>query len=209
MRFKIIISITFIILLFCVAYSAAEDILPQARGSWVIRPIKIPEPEKEDPLTAAERQRILPEMQGDVDTGSTVAGGERSKEKKALPGSPSTQTDTGGYYREIKEIRFKTTARDEETILFMLKGSHTPDTFTLEGDRPRVVCDFPDTRLHSSIGMQIKTNGKIIRLIRVGHFQDPEPGLRVVLDLVPDKARDYEIQPVFFDDLNIYAIIVR
>ena len=94
-------------------------------------------------------------------------------------------------------------------MIFVLTGSHTPDTFALEGDRPRVVCDFPGTHIDKKIARQIKTNGKIIRQIRFGYYDDPEPRLRVVLDLVPDKTKNYEIQPVLFDNINIYNIVVR
>lgn len=109
----------------------------------------------------------------------------------------------------IKDIRFKVSGKDEESVLFILAGSHTPDTFALEGDRPRIVSDFPGAHIEKDIESRINTNGKIIKQIRFGYYDIPEPRLRVVMDLEPDQTRDYEIQPVFFDDMNIYAIVVK
>ena len=209
MRFKIIITIALITPLLYAAYSKSEDAYLFPEGSWIKVPIEMPEPEKIDTPSSSEDQRLLPGKEKTEGSTTGIDGTEKSMDRKVHSRSQSAPAGSSDSDKEIKEIRFKISGKDEESVLFVLNGSHSPDIFVLEGDQPRVVCDFPGAHIDKKIARQVQTNGKIIRQIRFGFYDDPKPRLRVVLDLVPDKTKDFEIQPVFFDDLNIYAIVVR
>lgn len=114
-----------------------------------------------------------------------------------------------GISKQIKEIRFKITSEGEETVIFQLSGYYPPKTFALDDGRPRVICDFFDTLLGTGIGRLIEANGQIIQNIRIGIYNSPESKIRVVFDLVSQENFDYEIQPMFFKDENIYALTIK
>ena len=120
-----------------------------------------------------------------------------------------TQVAGTGISKQIKEIRFKIVPEGREMVVFQLNGYFPPKTFSLDDGRPRVVCDFFETRLGVGIGRLIDTNGQIIQKIRIGIYKDPEPRVRVVFDLVSQENSDYEIQPMFFKDENIYALTIK
>ncbi len=132
--------------------------------------------------------------------------GERQKEP---PKSHETQPTDAGVFKELKKIRFEITPEGEEKVLIWLNGKFPPQTFSLEGDRPRVVCDFVDARLVGAIGSSIKAGGRIVKEIRIGSYKDPRPKVRIVLDLVGRESSDYEVQPVFYEDENIFALVLK
>ena len=115
--------------------------------------------------------------------------------------------------RELREIRFEEGKDGEEIVLFVLNGDYPPKTFAIEGKRPRLVCDFFDTRPDkkikrlTNIQQEPMADGSLIKTIRVGIHLSPVPKTRVVLDLQPDQ--DYEIRQAFFVDKNIYAVVLR
>jgi hypothetical protein len=108
---------------------------------------------------------------------------------------------------ELREIRFEKGENGEERVLFVLNGDSPPKTFAIEGERPRLVCDFIGLRLDKKVENLIKVDGRLIKAIRVGIHSSPTPKIRVVLDLRPDQ--DYEIRQAFFFEKNIYAVVLR
>ena len=130
-------------------------------------------------------------------------------EEKASSKSRETQPAGARAFKELKKIRFVTTPGGEEKVLIWLNGKFPPHTFSLEGERPRVVCDFFDARLGSNLGRSIKAGGRMIKEIRVGSYKDPKPKVRVVLDLVSRESGDYEVQPIFYKEENIFALVVK
>ena len=108
---------------------------------------------------------------------------------------------------ELREIRFEKGKDGEESVLFLLNGDYPPKTFAIEGKKPRLVCDFFDARLNKKVKNLTRTDGRLIKTIRVGIHLSPIPKIRVVLDLRPNQ--DYEIQQAFFVDKNIYAVVLR
>lgn len=111
--------------------------------------------------------------------------------------------------QEIREIRFETLSGGEEQVLFLMKGTEKKDLFALDGTPPRIVCDFFAAKIAGTVNKSIDLNGKIIRKIRIGIHEGSEPRVRVVLDLSARETGDYEVQPVSYEDVNIYAIIVK
>jgi len=109
--------------------------------------------------------------------------------------------------REIKGIRTEVTPEGKEKVIFLLGDFSPPKFFAFEGDRPRLVCDFFDTRLAGGIDHRIKVDGSLIRQIRIALHKGSRPKVRVVLDLVP--KQNYDVEQIFFKDENIYTIIVN
>ena len=87
----------------------------------------------------------------------------------------------------IEDINFEHSGDGEERIIFKLNGTYIPKIFTLQGKQPRVVFDFEDTTAARMINNIIKTNGELIKRIRVGIHKGDNPKTRVVLDLRPNK----------------------
>jgi len=108
--------------------------------------------------------------------------------------------------KRLLDIRTHSTAEGEEKVTFRLNGVYPPETFVIEGDRPRVVCDFFNTRFGLNIRPLMEVNGSCILQIRIAAHHGGKEKIRVVLDLVPDQ--DYEIKQLFFEKENIYALSV-
>ncbi len=94
----------------------------------------------------------------------------------------------------LEEIRFDAPGRGEERVTFRLSDTAIPRVFALKGENPRVVFDFPDTTMASSLASTIDTGGRFIRRIRTGLHGEPDPKTRVVLDLVPGVDIDFRQQ---------------
>jgi len=109
------------------------------------------------------------------------------------------------FIQEIKSIEPEILSQQEEKVNFILNGYYQPETFILNEGNPRVVCDFINTHLGSSISRQIKVNGRIIQQIRIGIYKGFSPKVRVVVDLVPDQ--DYEVKTLFLR--KEYLLVVR
>lgn len=89
----------------------------------------------------------------------------------------------------IKKVVFHETNGQSESVDFYLNGPWLPIAFALKGDNPRVVFDFMETRLAQSVPSSIAAKGEMIQKIRFGRHSDK---IRVVMDLVPDEAIDFD-----------------
>ena len=106
----------------------------------------------------------------------------------------------------IKTITSKIVSENRETVAFELNGFYPPETFVLKGERPRVVCDFLNTRIDDNIGDRIESEGSLIKGIRVAPYGGVAARVRIVLDLSRD--RHYEIDQTFYKKENIYLVTV-
>jgi hypothetical protein len=77
----------------------------------------------------------------------------------------------------------------------------------VEGEKPRVVCDFFDAGLAPDIGYSIEVSNGIVEKIRTGIHKSPKFKVRVVLDLIPE--RNYEVDQFFFEKENYYVLVVK
>jgi hypothetical protein len=91
-------------------------------------------------------------------------------------------------------------------VLFDLKGFQTPNTFTIDGNRPRLVCDFQTARLEPGVKPRIPVSGNLIKDIRVAYHADPAAKVRVVLDLQVD--RNYEVEQIYFRQESQFILIL-
>ena len=78
-----------------------------------------------------------------------------------------------------------------EQVVFKLSGSHTPKSFRINGDNPRLVFDFFGVKYPSDVTRIDDVGGAIISGIRVGRHNDP-PKTRVVVDIQKDSPYLYE-----------------
>jgi hypothetical protein len=92
----------------------------------------------------------------------------------------------------LENITFESTSASEERITFKLNKPNIPKIFAMKGERPRVVFDFPDTKMSRILKNTINTNGKFIQRIRIGLHKAPNPKTRVVFDLMPDQEVDFK-----------------
>ena len=109
--------------------------------------------------------------------------------------------------KKIKAIRPEIADKDIAKIIFELNGPFPPQTMIVEGEKPRVVCDFFDAGLAADIGKSIEVNSGIVEKIRTGIHKSPKFKVRVVLDLVP--RRNYEVDQFFFEKENYYVLVVK
>lgn len=106
----------------------------------------------------------------------------------------------------LKDIRFARSER-AELIHFDMTAFSPPKVFGIEGERPRVVCDFYQARLGIRVDREMLLNGTMIQGVRTGIHSRPQPKLRVVIDLIP--GPDYDIQQLYSIKNSRYTISVR
>ena len=107
----------------------------------------------------------------------------------------------------IKAVRHTRSSHRTEKVLFDLNGFHPPQTFTLNGNRPRLVCDFKNARLGQGVKPRIPVNGTLIKEIRVAYHSSPSPKVRVVLDLLPDRA--YDVEQIYFRQDSQFSLVLN
>ncbi|PIE57009.1 MAG: hypothetical protein CSA34_01525 [Desulfobulbus propionicus] len=94
----------------------------------------------------------------------------------------------------ISNIKFTALDADNEWISFQLNGSYTPKPFTIKGERPRIVFDFFDVGVASTVPSLTNTHGRLVRRIRVGVHKGSSPKARIVVDLQPNSKVAFEMQ---------------
>ena len=91
-------------------------------------------------------------------------------------------------------------------VFFEINKYNLPTIFGIEGDKPRVVCDFADAEMSAKVKDDIFVRGKFVHRVRTARHEEPHK-VRTVLDLVPNK--NYDLQQVFIKDENVFIIIVN
>ena len=112
----------------------------------------------------------------------------------------------GGQVYTITSVLMDIEAGEKEAIAFQMDGFQPPETFVLKGDRPRVVCDFMNTRVLDSVGNRVEAKGVLVKDIRIAPYGGGAPRVRVVLDLTP--GRNYVVDQTFYKKENRYTVTV-
>ncbi len=108
----------------------------------------------------------------------------------------------------IGSIRFEKDSDESEKVIIGLNGFHPPnETFALDEEIPKVVCDFYEVAVAEGVDKVIHVNGKLIRTIRLGIHKGSRPKVRVVIDLDPKKK--YGVEQVFFKKTNLYTLTFK
>ena len=90
-----------------------------------------------------------------------------------------------------------------EQVVFKFNGSHTPKSFRIEGDNPRLVFDFFGVKYASAVNRISDVGGNIIAGVRVGKHYEP-PKTRVVVDIQQDSP--YVSEQTFNVSNNILTV---
>jgi len=97
-------------------------------------------------------------------------------------------------------------AKSGEMILFKFNNFHPPTVSATEKGVPRIICDFPDTRVSDEVQEILDASGHFVDKIRVEKNEFPDK-VRVVIDLFT--GNDYDLQQVFFKEDNLFVLIVN
>ena len=109
--------------------------------------------------------------------------------------------------KEIKAIDFEITPTREERIIITLNEAVQPQFFTLDGGRPRLVCDFYGAYLRGGIPPRIKVNGNVVKQIRIGFYRGAKSKVRIVLDL--EAGKGYDARQELLQEEGRYTVIVK
>jgi hypothetical protein len=105
----------------------------------------------------------------------------------------------------LKQITFDSPQPGEDRVTFTLNGAYLPKTFALKGERPRVIFDFPKVVPSKKIKNTMQVQGTFIKSIRTGIHKGDNPKTRIVFDLQPGLAVDFDQN--FDEDTN--ALVIR
>ena len=99
------------------------------------------------------------------------------------------------------------TGAGQEAVHIVMNPLRHPVIFGIQGEEPRVVCDFLNAEPKDTIKKIIEVNGTLIKRIRIGKHVVPEVKTRVVLDLVPNTY--YTIHQIPSVEKKRFSIIVN
>ena len=106
----------------------------------------------------------------------------------------------------LNAVSMQVLSGTKEAVVFQVDGFQPPETFVLKGERPRVVCDFLNTRARDNIGDRIEPAGSLVKDIRVAPYGGGTPRVRIVLDLNP--GSNYVVDQTFYKKENRYIVTV-
>ena len=107
----------------------------------------------------------------------------------------------------IQGIRTVVTDPNHAQIIFELNGYYPPEIMVIEGEVPRVVCDFFSVRLAPGVKKSFPVKTGVVNRVRVGIHKGSKPKVRVVLDL--NAGQNYSVEQFFFEKENYYALMVN
>ncbi len=107
----------------------------------------------------------------------------------------------------INAIQSEIISKNKEKVIFKLSGNYPPETFVINIEQPKIVCDFEGLLIGSGIGRTISVNGALIEQIRVAYHEKPSAKVRVVVDLFPD--RKYKIKQTFYRLEHIFELTIQ
>ncbi len=123
---------------------------------------------------------------------------------KAKSASPKSGKKGKGV---IQGIRTVVTDPNHAQIIFELNGYYPPEIMVIEGEVPRVVCDFFSVRLAPGVKKSFPVKTGVVKRVRVGVHKGSKPKIRVVLDL--NAGQNYAVEQFFFEKENYYALMVN
>lgn len=106
----------------------------------------------------------------------------------------------------VSSVSFHPENAQKEKVRIKLEGSHSPQVYPMDGDKPRLVVDFPGAGYAGLVKPMVKANNTLVKGIRVGVHGQPAPKTRVVLDLEP--GRKYTYSREFVKAENVLNVIL-
>jgi len=129
-----------------------------------------------------------------------------NKNSDATMSKPQASPSASSTTPLLSSITFDKSSNRGEMVLFKLNEFYPPVVFGIEEELPRVVCDFIDTTMTSSVPAVLKCDGQFVKAVRTGAHKNPNK-IRVVLDLSPHN--NYDLQQVFFKEDNLFVLIIN
>lgn len=136
-------------------------------------------------------------------TTSTARGEPREKAQIEQEGEPRPFDSQGVV---IEDIQVQVEKGVREKVLIHSKAPFSAKPFVMEGEKPRLVIDIPNTLSLRKSFRSLEVGGEFIKDIRA-HHQKEKGTLRVVLDLYPNK--NYRVNQSYFEAQNTYVIEVE
>lgn len=84
---------------------------------------------------------------------------------------------------ELQKVRHTVLSPTSEQVTLQLNGSYSPKVFTLKGETPRIIFDFPEMTYGREVQGNTTTKGAIVKRIRVGMHTDATLKTRIVFDV--------------------------
>lgn len=107
----------------------------------------------------------------------------------------------------IESISHAVTSETSEQLTFKLSEQITPKIFTMKGENPRLVLDFPNSKYRGK-GTIPLAEGKLATSIRTGSHQEPEQKTRVVVDLAKQFTVSHSSRYVDADQLLVIELSI-
>ena len=123
------------------------------------------------------------------------------------PSKATSARPKSGKKGVIQGIRTVVTDPNHAQIIFELNGYYPPEIMVIEGEAPRIVCDFFSVRLASGVKKSFPVKTGVVKRVRVGVHKGSKPKIRVVLDL--NAGQNYAVEQFFFEKENYYALMVN
>ena len=126
--------------------------------------------------------------------------------------SAATAEETGAPAVPVSEVpillgvSFESKPEKGEMVIFKLDDFHPPVVSAVEKGSPKVICDCYNMEIAGQISETLEVGGEFVEKVRVARHENPGK-VRAVLDLVP--GRDYGLQQVFFNEDNLFVLIVN
>lgn len=114
--------------------------------------------------------------------------------------TPSFHPEAGA---TIKNISVKFGPAGHERVFVDFNQDVTPEIFSIEGEKPRIVLDISNVQSVRPGLTRIKTRGRLIRQIR-SSLDAVSRRMRIVVDLAP--AMNYKVEPAFYKLEKIYLL---
>lgn len=116
--------------------------------------------------------------------------------------APSAALTESGKQVVLQSISYDphSAVKEKETITFKLNGPVAPQLFTLRGENPRLVIDFPES-IYLGKNVIVLSGGVLASTIRIGLHQTPAQKTRVVVDLVKGMMFQYTSDYVEQDNI--------
>ncbi len=115
-----------------------------------------------------------------------------------------TEEEEADFGSELKSVTWKALPGGTEEVQLIFNRHREPKISAIEGERPRVVCDFKGAEKAKEVTISTKTGGEWVKGIRLWVHESPYPYLRVVLDLL--QGINYFVEPFFAEDGKVYIL---
>lgn len=142
----------------------------------------------ESPVGMKKKKEML-KMQATEDAG---------KNKKAGPDIQSII---------ITDIKYFKISETQDNVLIYVNAMNDPKLQALNGENPRIVLDFLNTRNIVKENYEINTGGNFIKRIRIRTSKEPRQKVRVVFDMIPNKK--YSFHQKLSKNENLYTFEIK